>query len=193
MVQRNPYRLAVDVPLLFPEVRNLRGAVQEIVEVWSCEARYLVCWSELSGDTPIAPFGDIHIQFNGALLETTGPHERGWHIQMAMGPVDPGVRAVRVIRVERIAHPYGAAMAGHIPLMDVGPRNGHVTTICTRGPKIVHVFGELMERIAPWGRPAHPQFEWRGIQSLVQYGDFGFVMGTVLERDRVPDRFLGLE
>ena len=92
-------------------------------------------------------------------LHPARPHQRRRHVDVRMRAVDREVGAVDAVAEDAVLHPHGARVAGDVPLVRVGPRDGERLPRFVGDPHVEDVLRELVDRVAPWRRTAHAHLQ----------------------------------
>ena len=104
------------------KVADLGRAVHQVVQVGRGEDQRVVGREELRGDVPRLAGRRHELHPGGARSRAPRPHQRRRHVQVAVRGVDAEVGAVDAIAEHAVADHHRAVVAGHVPLVQVGPR-----------------------------------------------------------------------
>ncbi len=108
---------------------------------------------------PVHPCGLIERHRHGPLVEATRPHNRRGHVDVRVRRVDREIRAVDAIAVHLVFHGGAAAVAARVPAVRIRSRGLDLTPVRRRDVHVVHVLGEVVQRVPARRRSAHPQLE----------------------------------
>ena len=143
-MQRDPDGLTIEPPGALPEVRDLCGTVQEVLQIRRLEPEGIVRPCELRGHPPGAALRDLYDKLDRPRFRVARPHEGRRHIQVRVCAIDARVGSVGVIAVQRVGDGDRATVSGYVPLMIVRTRHRDRAPALTRGAKIVDVLRKLV-------------------------------------------------
>ena len=118
MMDRQPDRLRVlalsDGPFAQVEIGKLCRAIHQVLKIRRRELHRCACRDELRCRLPVRR-GRLKTDLDRPVRHALCPDEGRGHVEVRMGEIDLGVRAVGAVSVERIGNGHRAIMVRHRP------------------------------------------------------------------------------
>ena len=116
---------------------------------------------QLRRDLPLRTGRRSERQRGGTIVKAAGPHDRCRHVDVRMARIDRQVRPVDAIAIHLVLDGHAGRMGRYGPSGVVRPFEAQFAAVRIVRVDVVHVLREVVDRVAPGRRSAHPQLERR--------------------------------
>lgn len=184
VVQRQAEGLVAHPPLAQGEVRQLSGAVHEVLQVRRPEGPRLARRRrKLGRHLPSRLRAERHP--DRLVVPAGRPKERRRHVKVGVRGVHLRIGAVAPVGIEGVGHLHRPVVAGHAPGVRIGTcyRQRLARPVGRRHP--IDVLGEFVDRVAAGRGSGHPHRQRPRRRPAEGRRDLRLVVGGVGERDLV--------
>ena len=148
---------------------------------------------QLRRDLPAHAGGLLEADGHRPIVEPVRPHDRRRHVDVRVRGVDGEVGAIHAVAEHLVLHGDAAAVSRHVPPVRVRPCRRQLAAVGREGVDVVHVLGEVVERVASRRRAAHPQLERPVADVRKRRLDLHPAVLRLGERERVSHRRGGVK